>query len=121
MLSDTTSMTTFPFDNSKIDWELIASSVHWYKGNGAQMERAFASLLFEQGISAASGGQFRYVGNEETGVDIRVNGTDVGIEIKSQFKLFPKTSRVSILCLWGIPHFSPRKKLVMTLISIVIT
>ena len=51
MLSDTTSMTTFPFDNSKIDWELIASSVHWYKGNGAQMERAFASLLFEQGIS----------------------------------------------------------------------
>ena len=61
-------MITLPFDNSKIDWELIASSVNWYKNNGAQMERAFASLLFEHGISAASGGQFRYVGNEETGV-----------------------------------------------------
>lgn len=103
-------MTTFPFDNSKIDWELIASSVHWYKNNGAQMERAFASLLFEQGISAASGGQFRYVGNEETGVDIRVNGTNVGIEIKSQFKLFPKTSRGKYTLPMGYTSFQSKEK-----------
>lgn len=104
------SMITLPFDNSKIDWELIASSVHWYKNNGAQMERAFASLLFEHGISAASGGQFRYVGNEETGVDIRVNGTNLGIEIKSQFDLFPKTSRGKLTKKMGYTSFQSKEK-----------
>ena len=74
------------------------------------MERAFASLLFEHGISAASGGQFRYVGNEETGVDIRVNGTNVGIEIKSQFDLFPKTSRGKLTKKMGYTSFQSKEK-----------
>ena len=82
-----------PFNNDKVDWQLIANTVHWYKDNGKPMERAFASLLFEVGISEASGGQFRYVGNEEIGVDLRINGSNEGLEIKSQFDLFPKTKR----------------------------
>ena len=101
---------SLPFDNSKIDWELIASSVHWYKNNGAQMERAFASLLFEHGISSASGNQFRYVGNEETGVDIRVKETNIGIEIKSQFDLFPKTSRGNVTKKMGYTSFQTKEK-----------
>ena len=84
----------FPFDNSKMDWELIAQMTYSLKDNTSQMDRMLASKLFEKTVVTCSGGQFRYVGDDEKGVDFRVNGTDVGIELKTGKNLFQKNGSV---------------------------
>tara|TARA_B100000035_G_C20855763_1_gene489531 strand:- start:72 stop:740 length:669 start_codon:yes stop_codon:yes gene_type:complete len=81
----------FPFDPLKIDWELIAQKASSVQNNTDQMERMLASKFLETSVVYCSGGQFRYVGDDETGVDFRVNGTDVGIELKTGVNLFQKT------------------------------
>ena len=84
----------FPFDNSKMDWELIAQMAYSLKDNTSQMDRMLASKLLEKTIVTCSGGQFRYVGDDEKGVDFRVNGTDIGVELKTALNLFQKNGSV---------------------------
>ena len=84
----------FPFDNSKMDWELIAQMASSVKDNTSQMDRMIASKILETSVVYCSGGQFRYVGDDEKGVDFRVNGTDVGIELKTGLNLFQKNGSV---------------------------
>ena len=84
----------FPFDNSKIDWQYISETAYSLKDNTSQMDRMLASKLLEKTIVTCSGGQFRYVGDDEKGVDFRVNGTDIGIELKTYFNLFQKNGSV---------------------------
>ena len=84
----------FPFDNSKMDWELVAQTASSVKDNTSQMDRMLASKILETSVVYCSGGQFRYVGDDEKGVDVRVNGTDVGIELKTGVNLFQKTGSV---------------------------
>jgi hypothetical protein len=81
----------FPFDNSKMDWELIAQMASSVKDNTSQMDRMQAAKFVEMSLEVCSGGQLRYVGDDEKGVDFRVNGTDVGIELKTALDLFLKT------------------------------
>lgn len=84
----------FPFDNSKIDWQYIADMAYALKDNTSQMERMAASKILEKTIVICSGGQFRYVGDDEKGVDFRVNGTDIGIELKTYVNLFQKNGSI---------------------------